>query len=350
MHAWSESDSIELICLKKWHETPDTVSLELGSVHEELKFDFKPGQFITLGLNMPQKLDYRAYSISSGPNENSLKLTIKRVEGGLVSNFIVDELDEGDELDVLKPAGGFNCVDCLPSQSNKVTLVSAGCGITPVMAMVKYWLSFDSGIEIDFIHMARNRQETIYYQELLALDTQFDNFNLRLLLKDNTDTDCPQGRLDKNWLLKLSPDIQERTVYLCGPVGFMQDVESYLKEIDFNMSNFYQESFTPAVSTSEVTSTPTTQEEASSVSVFVPDFGVELNAEKGSPLIDSLEKGGVPVIAACRSGICGSCKCKVTKGSVTSTSTETLTEAEIEQGYVLACSSSIDSDVEIAIN
>ncbi|WP_394249895.1 2Fe-2S iron-sulfur cluster-binding protein [Vibrio profundi] len=348
MQAWSESDSIELVCLKKWHETEDTVSLELGCVNQELNFDFKPGQFITLGLNMPQKLDYRAYSISSGPNDSTLKLTIKRVEGGLVSNFIVDELDEGDELAVLKPAGAFNCVDCTPSSSKKVTLVSAGCGITPVMAMVKYWLSFDSGIEIDFIHMAKDRQQTIYYQELLQLDEQHANFNLRLLLKDNTDTNAPQGRLDKNWLLKLSPDIQDRTVYLCGPVGFMQDVESYLKEIDFDMANFYQESFTPKALTDEPTVEVAT--ESSEVNVFVPSFGVELEADKGSPLIDALEKGGVPVIAACRSGICGSCKCKVTKGTVNSTSTETLSPDDIEQGYVLACSSTIESDVEIALN
>lgn len=348
MQAWSESDSIELVCLKKWHETEDTVSLELGCVNQELNFDFKPGQFITLGLNMPQKLDYRAYSISSGPNDSTLKLTIKRVEGGLVSNFIVDELDEGDELAVLKPAGAFNCVDCTPSSSKKVTLVSAGCGITPVMAMVKYWLSFDSGIEIDFIHMAKDRQQTIYYQELLQLEEQHANFNLRLLLKDNTDTNAPQGRLDKNWLLKLSPDIQDRTVYLCGPVGFMQDVESYLKEIDFDMANFYQESFTPKALTEEPTVEVAT--ESSEVNVFVPSFGVELEADKGSPLIDALEKGGVPVIAACRSGICGSCKCKVTKGTVNSTSTETLSPDDIEQGYVLACSSTIESDVEIALN
>ncbi|MFA0071769.1 hybrid-cluster NAD(P)-dependent oxidoreductase, partial [Vibrio breoganii] len=116
---------------------------------------------------------------------------------------------------------------------------SAGCGITPVMAMVKYWLSQDSDIEIDFVHMARNKRETIYFDELHQLDETHANFNLKLLLKDNEGTLAPQGRLDKNWLVTLSPDILDRTVYLCGPVGFMQDIESYLKELEFNMDNFY---------------------------------------------------------------------------------------------------------------
>lgn len=346
MQAWLDNEALELVCVRKWHETPDTVSLELSSRNSDLRFDFKPGQFITLGVNMPEKLDYRAYSISSRPGEKQLKLTIKRVEGGLVSNYMVDHFDEGDEVDVLKPAGAFNSVDCLPSKSNRVTLVSAGCGITPVMAMTQQWLATNENIDIDFIHMARSREETIYYHELLALEAEHENFHLRLLLKDASNTQCPQGRLDKNWLLKLSPDIQERTVYLCGPVGFMQDVERYLTEIDFDMANFYQESFTPKAS--EIMDS-TADTGSSNVKVVVPDFGVEFAADKGSALIDSLEQAGVPVIAACRSGICGSCKCKVNKGEVVSSSTETLTEEEIAQGYVLACSSQVQSDVEVSL-
>lgn len=68
---------------------------------------------------MPTKTDYRAYSVASCPEDNRLKLTVKRVEGGLVSNFIVDELDEGDEVSVLKPAGAFNCIDCVPTATKK---------------------------------------------------------------------------------------------------------------------------------------------------------------------------------------------------------------------------------------
>ncbi|NAZ54045.1 2Fe-2S iron-sulfur cluster binding domain-containing protein [Vibrio toranzoniae] len=353
MYAWSDSDSINLVCLKKWHETPDTVSVELGSIPQDLHFNFKPGQFITLGLDMPTKTDYRAYSVASCPEDNRLKLTVKRVEGGLVSNFIVDELDEGDEVSVLKPSGGFNCIDCMPTAAKKVTLVSAGCGITPVMAMVKYWLSQDSEMEIDFVHMARNKLETIYFEELHQIDKAYANFNLKLLLKDNQGTTASQGRLDKNWLVKLSPDILDRTVYLCGPVGFMEDIEGYLKELEFNMDNFYQESFTPVLKDNQKVAganmNSTEVDGSSSVTVFVPTFGKEVEAEFGTPLADALEQAGVPIIIACRSGICGSCKCKVTKGSVESSSQETLTSEQIEQGYVLACSSKIQSDIEVEL-
>lgn len=344
MFDWEHADSVSLICSRKWQETPDTVSFELESPDAPLVFNFKPGQFASLGFMIDGKEKFRAYSINSLPGETKLQFTVKRVEGGLVSNFILDKLETGSAVSLLKPAGGFNCIDC-PTKF-KVTLVSAGCGITPVMSMVKYWLANDSAVEINFIHMARSKESTIYFEQLELLDRQYSNFNLRLLLKDNTDSRHPQGRLDREWLFSLSPDLKDRTVFLCGPVGFMQDIKGYLQESGFDMNHFYQESYTPEAAESMDSAS---EEAGGNVQISVPGFGVELEAEHGSLLVEALEQGGLPIIAACRSGICGSCKCKVEKGSVESISKETLTEAEIEQGYVLACSSHIKSDVEVGL-
>ena len=227
MYAWAHSDSIELICKEKWSETPDTVSFLLSSANEDILFDFKPGQFCSLGIELGDKTEYRAYSISSLPESNSLRFTVKKVEGGLVSSHVVERLQIGDRVSALKPVGQFNSVDCLPRK--KVTMVSAGCGISPVMAMTKQWLSEGADIEIDFVHMARDKANAIYFNELEKLASEHSNFNLKLLLKNNEGTGYPQGRLDKSWLQELSPDIKDRTVYLCGPVGFMQDIRSFLE-------------------------------------------------------------------------------------------------------------------------
>ncbi len=137
---------------------------------------------------------------------------------------------------MLKPAGSFNNIDCIPQE--KVTMISAGCGITPVMSMVKYWLNSGEKIDIDFVHMARDKANTIYFDELELLAKQYDNFHLKLLLKNSADTQYPQGRLDQKWLSELSPDITQRTVYLCGPVGFMQDISHYLQQLNFDSANF----------------------------------------------------------------------------------------------------------------
>lgn len=342
MLAWQHADSIELICKDKWNETADTVSFALGSIDNDIVFDFKPGQFVTLGFSLVEGVEYRAYSVSSLPAQTELRFTVKRVNEGVVSNHIIDNLAIGDRITALKPAGSFNSIDCVPKP--KVVMLSAGCGITPVTSMVNQWLSTNANIDIEFIHQAKNKENTIYFNELEALEKKHANFHLKLLLKENKGTQYPQGRFDAEWLKTLCPDIQERTAYLCGPVGFMQDAKRYLESMNFNMDHFFEESFSPEPQVCE------DLELDGTVSVTVPTFGAEVEAEAGSMLIESLEKAGVPVIAACRSGMCGSCKCKVKVGEIERTSVETLTPDEIEQGFVLACSCIIKSDVEVSLN
>lgn len=331
----------QLRCDKKWLETDDTISLQLSSDNNST-FDFKPGQFISVGVELNDKMEYRAYSISSVPQQDFLQLTIKRVEGGKVSNYLIDEFNEGDNLFVLAPTGPFNSVDC--SAKPKIALLSAGCGITPVMSMARTWLANKTNVDITFIHMARSPEHTIYFDELQYLNQHHDNFSLQLLLKEPQYTDFPQGRLDQKWLTTLCPDLIERTVFLCGPMNFMQDMKTYVEAIGLDMAHFFQESFTPIE--------PETNDSADASAVVqfeVPAFGVSKEIDKGATLADVLEDSGVPIIIACRSGICGSCKCKVTKGEVSRTSTETLTEEELAQGYTLACSSQVQSDVEVSL-
>ncbi len=339
---WQNNQAAKMRCTNKWSETQDTVSIQLEAADGTLLHfsGFKPGQFVSLGLEFNGKMEYRAYSIASMPGDNHLKLTIKRVDGGLMSNYIVDEFNVGDEVAVLSPTGPFNSIDCQPKQ--KVALLSAGCGITPVMSMVKTWLRDKANIDITFIHQAKNKAQTIYFEELEKLASEHDNFTLKLLLKDNSDTAHQQGRLDKEWLNALCPDLAERTVYLCGPTAFMSDMEANSLALGVEPSQFHQESFTPIEAHTE---------EAGGVVQFeVPAFGVKAEVSQGATLADVLEENGVPVIIACRSGMCGSCKCKVTKSEVTRSSIETLTEADIEAGYTLACSTQIQSDVEVSLN
>lgn len=341
---WTNNDPISLQCDQKWFETDDTITLQLSHVSQQA-FNFKPGQFVSLGVEIDGKMEYRAYSISTKPNEPFIQLTIKRVELGKVSNYLIDQFSVGDIILALAPTGPFNSIDCAPK--TKVALLSAGCGITPVMAMARTWLAENKDIDITFIHMAKSADKTIYFKDLEALDAQHENFSLKLLLKDNSGTRHQQGRLNKEWLSSLCPDITERTVYLCGPTLFMQDMEANVLALGLPAEHFHQESFTPI----ETHLDSSANESASGVVQFeVPAFGVASEVAQGANLADVLEENGVPIIIACRSGMCGSCKCKVTKGEVSRTSTETLSEADIENGYTLACSSQIQSDVEVSLN
>lgn len=342
---WRDNQAATLVCIDKYFETHDVITVKLAAPSESYLFQFKAGQFINIGVEIAGKVEFRAYSICSTAGEDYLQLTVKRVEGGKVSNFIIDSLEIGDTVQVLPPTGEFNCIDHPPRQHSgkrKALLVSAGCGISPVMAMAKHLLSLEQTVDIEFLHIARSPQETIYFDLLETLHAAYDNFSLKLLLKDQGGTSYPQGRLDKQWLQELVPDFLQRTVYLCGPNQFMQDVQGYLIALEFNMENFFQESFTPV-------KTEKTAMINEDVQVAVQDFDQMIEATKGEVLADVLEREGLPLIVACRSGICGSCKCKVNNGAVQSSSHQTLTEEEVAQGYVLACSSTIEENLTIEL-
>ncbi|MFV0576503.1 MAG: FAD-binding oxidoreductase [Vibrio sp.] len=343
---WPDNSPVQMVCVKKWQETPNAVSFTLQlKDSESTLFDFNPGQFISLGVEIDGKMEYRAYSLSSVPNQDFLQLTVKRVEGGKVSNYIVDQLKEGEQVSVLAPQGEFHIQQ---PHSEKLALISAGCGITPVMSMAKTLLSDENDqTDIHFIHAASCLEQIIYHQELVELAAQHENFHLHIMLKDPTGSSYMTGRWTELSLKQVCPDIAERSAFVCGPEKFMSEMKANLETLGVDMNYFYQESFTPAVSEQPKVDLA---EALTSASVFVPTFGAQAKVAMGSALIDALEQAKVPVIAACRSGVCGSCKCKVTSGEFTRTSTMTLTDEEIANGYVLACSCQVESDLEIALN
>ncbi len=340
LEKWHNHQPETFICINKWQQTPDTVTIELQPQVNTESIDFKPGQFVSLGIRIDNKLLFRAYSISSIPHRSTLQLTIKRVDGGKVSTYLVNTLTIGDNVQLLKPTGEFNCIDH-PPENQSVLLISAGCGITPVYSMAKYWLEHNANIDICFIHVAKSPSQTLFFEQLVQLDREHSNFNLQLLLKDNADTEFHQGRLNQQWLEQLTPNLHQRTVYLCGPEGFMEDVSHYLQKLNFNMAQFFQESFTPTIA-------PIAEEVTKTVNVDIPAFSQTLTVNHGDNLATTLENANLPILVACRSGVCGSCRCKVTPNSVSSTSDMTLTAEDIEQGYVLACSSTIMNNTEVS--
>lgn len=356
--AWSP-EKTPLVLVQREYETHDSMSFTFASADNQL-FDFKPGQFVTLAVNIDDKTHYRAYSISSIPQQKQLRLTIKRVPDGLVSNWLVDNLNVGDTLSALNIAGQFNSTDC--THKSKLLFISAGCGITPVMSMAKTMLAADnSDVDIEFLHCARDKDNVIFHDEMTEMAAQHTQFNVQLLLENSTGFSAQSelahqtGMVNTEVVQTLYPDLDQRTIFLCGPVGFMKAVQAIAEQSGFDMAHFFQESFTPAADNaqqdalSNVTNTAEIDQETN-VMFHVPDFSVAAEVKQGTSLLDALEKHNVPVVGACRSGVCGSCKCKVTSGTVTSTSTETLTAAEIDQGFVLACSSTVQDDVAVALS
>lgn len=346
-----DSTTEPLILKSKRMETHDTASFFFHTP-SHARFEFKPGQFVTLKTEIDGQLYGRSYSITSLPDEDTMQLTVKRVAGGVVSNWLIDHLQPEQSIWTYGIAGHFNAVDC--TSKNKALLLSSGCGIAPIMSIAQYLLTHDSSKveDILFVYRAVNAENIIFMDRMLELQKQYPHFKACVFLKDGDPEELlPKelpsitGTLTLEHLEKICPDYKERSIYLCGTSSFMGATKNLLELAGFDMQNFHQESFTPTTLTGKPQAVCVEDEV---FTVKAPKFGFEnTEVEKDASLLDTLVDGDLPIVAACYSGLCGSCMCKVTKGKVESSSTGPLNQRQIEEGYVLACCSTVVEDVEI---
>ncbi|MCS6235036.1 hybrid-cluster NAD(P)-dependent oxidoreductase [Shewanella baltica] len=352
----------ELVCVERWNETVDVMSFRFQA-GEPMKFDYKPGQFMTFVLEISGEQVCRSYTLSSSPSRPySLMVTIKRVAGGLVSNYLIDHLQPGQRVRVLPPMGQFNLVD-IPA--TKYLFLSAGCGITPMYSMSRYLTDTQIDADIAFVHSARSDADIIFKSSLETMASRFNTFKLSYALESaaasllfSPKISFDIGRLTAQMLQTLVPDVAERTVYLCGPEPYMQAVKALLAELNFDMSRLHHESFATAEKAARnqlmQAKSSKTDENPQAGAFILPTFNLAIGDRstrltQGQSLLEGIESEGLPIIAACRSGVCGACKCQVLEGETVSTSVMTLSAAEIDAGFVLACSTTLTSDVTLKL-
>lgn len=346
MSDYIQNFPISLQLVARHLETSESVSFYFQPA---APITFKPGQFLIVRVNIEQTDYYRAYSISSLASHPQVRLTIKRVDKGRVSNWLIDHLKLGDMIEGCEVAGDFNIVD--RQHTDRLLFISAGCGITPVYAMVQMLLTQRNTVnEIQFLHCAKDEDHVIYADEIAQLTKQYRHFHLTLSLKNRplvrADLTDYLARVTETTLKQHYPDLHHYTIFLCGPNQFMTEIKQILSAIHFDLAHFYYESFDPLTPIAEKT---TPAEKTSTIHISVPDFNFTQTANIDDNLLTILESGQLPIIGACRTGVCGACKCKIEHGDVESHSMQTLTAEEIAQGYRLACSSTVKSDVQIAL-
>jgi NADH oxidoreductase Hcr len=347
---WQRGE-VQLCCVEKWNETHDVVSFRFQGL-TPVKFNFKPGQFITFKLDINGDKVYRSYTISSSPSRPfSLVVTIKKIAGGVVSNYLTESLNVGDEVTVTGPDGIFNLVDI---EADKYLFLSAGCGVTPMHSMSRWLCDTTTDSDIAFVHSAKTVDDIMFANSMASMASRSQHFNLNYVLESDgnkqnlTDkhasTGCESGRLSLETLVKLVPDYQQRTVFVCGPEPYMAAVKLMLEAAEFDMSQFNQESFGASSAMglkAALESNPSTEQ----FMLSIGDKQVQLTGDQN--LLDGIESAKLPIIAACRSGVCGACKCQVVSGTTVSSSKMALTADEIAAGFVLACSTKMTSDVRL---
>ena len=312
-------------------------------------FFFKPGQFVTLELEIDGETVMRSYTISSSPSTPyNLSVTIKRVPGGQVSNWMHDNLKEGDVIAMHGPVGNFNCID-FPAR--KVLLLSGGVGITPVMSMARWFYDTNSDVDMVFVHSARTPMDLVYHGELNNMCTRVSNFHLHLICEREM-RGMPwsgyRGYFDQAKMDMMVPDLHEREVFCCGPAPYMNAVRGLLQANNFNMEHYHEESFgaTPVEAQQDAIEQAEEAEEALDafnsddlITVEFTQTGKSIGVMPGETLHTAAANLGMHIPKACGMGICGTCKVKKLSGDVEMNHNGGITDEDVAAGYVLSCCS-----------
>lgn len=375
-------------CVNIIDETHDVKTFEFVSKPNTL-FRYKPGQFATLHLTIDGQKVNRSYTISSSPSRpHCYSHTIKRVPSsgdhppGLVSNWLHDNVNVGDQIEVSGPYGVFSCHD-FPSK--KLCLVSGGSGITPMLSMARWVCDTQSNIEIVFVHAARTEADLIARVELEYLASRYQNFRLLFTLSGESDRSSwsgYRGRMSSSLLYSAVPDLNSWRVFVCGPAPFMASIKEQLRGDGYPMDRYQEESFGAPVASEQKQGS---EEKAEKPAEFglkaalkkispVKDGGVQNRVSKednkkpsaltasvkfsqsgktieakGSSILEAAEENGISLPFGCRAGACGACKQKLLSGKIQRDDydDQVLSDDERNEGYILCCIGKADGAIEI---
>ena len=370
---WADSDVAELVCCSAQDVTHDVKNFVFAAP-EGRSFEFEAGQFLTLQLEIGGEPVSRCYTVSSPPTRpHRLAITVKRVQGGPVSNWLHDTVRPGTRVAALAPVGSFTMTD---RPSSKYLFLSAGSGITPLMSMTRTLFDLGSDADVLFVHSARTPADIIFRRELDAMETLMPNLRIVHVCESDYPSDrWPglRGRLSAAHLQSLASDLAERVTFTCGPAPYMASVRRILDSLGYDLRNYHEESFTfgelPAVDREAVAAESDGGASGADGGAGGADGGAG-GADGGEPagatftieftrsgrtvtcgadqfVLDAAFSAGLRPPSACSQGMCGTCKTTLVSGDVDMQHNGGIRPKEVAQGKVLICCSRPLSDLVI---
>ncbi|HEX3796885.1 MAG TPA: ferredoxin--NADP reductase [Acidimicrobiales bacterium] len=312
------------------HETPDASSFVLDVPPELTEaFRYRPGQFCTFRFQIDGDEAVRSYSMSSAPEtDDDLTVTVKRVDGGLVSNWMLNHLQAGDEVELTKPAGVF----CPQDHLGPALGFCGGSGITPFMSITKHLLA-TTDRPVRLLYANRHASSVIFNETLVGLTTDHPD---RLDVQRHVDADL--GFLSASGIADFLGDTRDADCYLCGPGPFMDMVESTLLRLGVPPEQILAERFLVEQQEKDATvvSGALLPDE---VTVTLGGKTVTVAYKPGDTLLESARRGGLRPPFSCTAGNCATCMAFLHEGTVTMRANTALTPEEVEEGWILTCQS-----------
>jgi ring-1,2-phenylacetyl-CoA epoxidase subunit PaaE len=330
-------------------ETNEARSIRFA-VPEELRqtFRFRPGQHLTLKAEIKGEEVRRNYSLCVAPHDHHLTVTVKRIAGGIFSNWANENLRPGDAIEVMPPHGSFTW-EFREGAANHYVAFAGGSGITPVMSLLKTALLTEPDSRFTLFYGNRDSSSIIFLETLAQLKNRFmDRLEVHHFLAEEAEEfELFNGMLDRakcdEILDTLVDPAEAAAFFICGPGPMMDAAEEALLARGISKELVHLERFT-ADRPAEALQAQLAElsREAAGVSMLVTLDGrkrkVGFDAGAGN-ILDSARKAGLPAPFACKAGVCATCRAKVVSGEVEMAARYGLTDEEIAAGYVLTCQS-----------
>jgi len=357
--------TFNIICQKIKTETHD-VKTFIFSYPQSLsaqEFCYEAGQHINFTLNIGGQDHHGCYTLSSSPTKyDFISITIKRIPGGLISNYFHDHFQVGQSIITKNASGNFY----LPEPPHqRILLLSAGSGITPMLSMLRFMVDRQCTNQVIFLHSAHSETDLIARSEIDNLARQHGRCKVVYTLTQTMTSRWQgfQGRITEQ-MFRGIPQLTSYHVFTCGPKLFRQTAQHIFKTLGLPRNNYHFESFgerntlrkNNILETIEKTNkmiepmpkTPQVNQKKNKVSLHFSRWNKTYQGNTQESLLDQGENAGLILPYSCRGGSCGSCKAKLISGEVKQSSTDGLSVDEQQQGYILLCSCNPLTDIEVS--
>jgi ring-1,2-phenylacetyl-CoA epoxidase subunit PaaE len=307
------------------------------------KFSWLAGQHVSLRFTLGETEFRRTYTISNSPNQKELRVTVKRVIEGVVSNHINDNLKPGDSVELLAPYGSF-LLEPSPEYRRTYYFYAAGSGITPIYSMIEAILHAEPRSVCNLLYANTNYKSIIFRDKLTKLLTKYDaKLTVCHVLSRGSVWNMFQpwatGRIDKNMIAQhfseFTPTAQDTQYYVCGPGNMNDSICSALTNLDVPNTRIHRESFGGL----EKKADTLIRGQRAQAAVLIDGEQFNVSMEENQTLLEAILADGHQVPYSCQSGVCGACRAQLISGEVHLRNSAALSQHEVNSGEILSCQS-----------
>jgi len=318
--------------------------------------EFVAGQYITVSAQINGEEVRRSYSLCTAPHEELRGFSVKRVTNGLMSNFLHDNIKEGDDL-ILSNAEGRFVVNADEAKQRDHYFIAAGSGITPVLSMVKTVLENEPLSTCYLLYGSRSENNIIFHK---AFDYLMEKYQDQLIVTHTLSQPIKEkksgfsgllgkstikwtgevGRIDEPkirvFLAEHPSKSGNNLYYLCGPGDMINKAEKYLSDNGISKDTILKEFFAVTVDVEQ-------KGEEGNVKIILDRKEYTVQVKERETILDAAFREKIDAPYSCTSGACSSCMAKVVEGEVVMDVCLALEDDEVEEGYILTCQSKLKS-------